>query len=307
MGDPALLPPPLPPYESPSERRRAVRESRRVMRRAGKIGLYSAGEDVAKGRDEGFVGFWFEPWWPDRRQRPIGTKAPRDGDIVPVQPEKARATPRPVGLLMAPPVGGGEQGGLVERPAHPKPTCGAVAAPLPRRRALLDTDMVLEGDGNWDDGNVAEEMEFRRGAEAQIGGIVDMEDDVYMEFEEDEEVKAEPVEKTAWNLLARYMASFKPNTKAMFTRFTDEDLDEAAQPSETVLDSVPVWVRIYAVPWGKQDDVWGRRYGNGLGKALEVDVPASEQDKKEFLRVRVNLPYNRRLQTQITTGVKGKP
>jgi hypothetical protein len=38
-----------------------------------------------------------------------------------------------------------------------------------------------------------------------------------------------------------------------------------------------------------------------------VDVPASEQEKKEFLRVRVKLPYDRRLQTQITTGVKGKP
>jgi hypothetical protein len=214
--------------------------------------------------------------------------------------------------------------------------------------------MSLEGDGNWNDGNVEEEMGFRRGAEAQIGGVVDMEDDVYMDFEEEEEIKPEPVEKTSRTLLARYMASFKPNTKAMFKYFIEEawrlrkgieysekgknyymftlfskgdydfvmrggpwifnqnamlvkELNDAAQPSEIVLNSVPVWVRIYDVPWGKQTEVWGRRYGDGLGKALEVDVPATEQDKKEFLRVRVELPYSRRLQTQITTGVKGKP
>ncbi|KAM0911782.1 hypothetical protein ACQ4PT_013257 [Festuca glaucescens] len=214
--------------------------------------------------------------------------------------------------------------------------------------------MALEEDGNWDDGNTMEEMGFRQGTKAQIGVIVDMEDDVYLEFEEEEEVKAELAEQKTWKLLARYMANFKPNTKAMFTRFTDEvlhlrigirysekgknyymvtlfskgdydfvmrggpwifnqnalivkNLDEAAQPSKSVLNSVPVWVRIYDVPWGKQNDVWGKRYGNGLGKALDVDVPASERDKKEFLRVRVNLPYDRRLQTQITTGVKGKP
>jgi hypothetical protein len=32
-----------------------------------------------------------------------------------------------------------------------------------------------------------------------------------------------------------------------------------------------------------------------------------EIKKQEFIRVRVNLPYDRRLQTQLTTGVKGKP
>jgi hypothetical protein len=84
-------------------------------------------------------------------------------------------------------------------------------------------------------------------------------------------------------------------------------LDATAQPSETKLNSVPVWVRIYDVPWGKQDETWGMRYGNGLGEAIEVDVPASKEEKKDFLRVRVRLTYDRRLQTQITTDVKGKP
>jgi hypothetical protein len=78
-------------------------------------------------------------------------------------------------------------------------------------------------------------------------------------------------------------------------------------PSENILDAVLVWVRIYDVPGEKQNKHWGMRYGNGLGKAVEVDVPDDENDMHEFLRVRVELPYNRRLQTQLTTGVKGKP
>jgi hypothetical protein len=49
------------------------------------------------------------------------------------------------------------------------------------------------------------------------------------------------------------------------------------------------------------------RYGNSLGRAMEVDVPSSEQDMNEFLRVRVDLPYSKRLQTQLTVGVKGRP
>ncbi|KAM0869076.1 hypothetical protein ACQ4PT_040910 [Festuca glaucescens] len=184
--------------------------------------------------------------------------------------ENTSATPRPFGLLMAPPVGGGDHGGLVERPAHPKPPGGVLAAPMPRRSALLDADRLLEGDVNWDDGNVQEEMGFRQGAEAQIGGIVDMEDDVYLEFDEEEVVKEEPSETKTWSLLA----------------------------------SLGSYIRCTL---GEQDDVWGKRYGKGLGEALDVDVPASEQEKKEFLRVRVKLPYDRRLQTQLTTGVKGKP
>jgi hypothetical protein len=74
-----------------------------------------------------------------------------------------------------------------------------------------------------------------------------------------------------------------------------------------VLDSVPVWVQIYDVPWDKQNKAWGMKVGNGLGRAVEVDAPADEQDMNEFLRVHVELPYDRRLQTQITTGVGGKP
>jgi hypothetical protein len=271
-----------------------------------------------------------------------------------LQFENAREATYPVGLLMAPPVGGGDKGGLVERPTRPKPTDAAEVAALPRQRAILGADGVDAGEGNWDDGDVGREPGFRQGVETQIGGVVDMEDDVYLEFEEEEEVKKEPDEAKTWQLMARYMATFKPNTVAMFTRLTEEvwhlrtgidyaekgknyymitlyskgdydfvkrggpwifnkhalivkDFDGNTQPSAIKLDAVPVWVRIYDVPFGKQDETWGMRYGDGLGEALEVDVPESELKKQEFLRVRVNLPYDRRLQTQITTGVKGKP
>jgi hypothetical protein len=116
-------------------------------------------------------------------------------------------------------------------------------------------------------------------------------------IDEEEEIKVEPAEPTTWKLLTRYMDNFKPNTNAMFKRFTDDvwhlrsgikylekgkhydmvtlfskgdydfmmrggpwilnqnalivkDLDKAAQPSETILNSVPVWAHIYDVPWG---------------------------------------------------------
>jgi hypothetical protein len=213
-------------------------------------------------------------------------------------------------------------------------------------------------DGNWDDGFMEEdELGFAQGSATQIGGVADMEDEVHLEFEEDEE-EATPImppsEPKTWKLLARYMANFKPNTKTMFKRFSEDvwclrngiryyergknyfmitlfsegdydfvmrggpwifrqhalvvkDFTVASRPSEAVLDSVPVWVRIYDVPWEKQNKLWGMRYGNGLGKAVEVDVPSDVQDMNEFLRVRVELPYNRRIQPQLSTGVKGKP
>jgi hypothetical protein len=53
--------------------------------------------------------------------------------------------------------------------------------------------MALEEYGNWDDGNTMEEMGFRQG-KAHTGGIIDIEYDVYLEFKEEERVKAEPTE-----------------------------------------------------------------------------------------------------------------
>jgi hypothetical protein len=71
--------------------------------------------------------------------------------------------------------------------------------------------------------------------------------------------------------------------------------DAKVSPSEHVLDSAPVWVWFYDVLGEKQNKIWGMRYGNGLGRAMEVDVPSDDQDMHEFLRVRVKLPYDRHL------------
>jgi hypothetical protein len=188
---------------------------------------------------------------------------------------------------------------LKDLPAR-SPTDDAEVAALLRQRAILGADRVEAGEGNWDDGEAVREPGFRQGVEAQIGGVVDMEDDVYLEFEE-EEVKKEPDEAKTWQLMARYMATFKPNTVAMFTRLTEEvwhlrtgidyaekgknyymitlyskgdyefvkrggpwifnkhalivkDFDGNTQPSAIKLDAVLVWVRIYDVPFGKQDE-----------------------------------------------------
>jgi hypothetical protein len=84
-------------------------------------------------------------------------------------------------------------------------------------------------------------------------------------------------------------------------------LDSTTSPSELILDVVPVWVHIYDVPWGKQTKSWGMKAGAGLGKAVEVDAPSDEQDMNEFLRVRVEISYNKRIQPQLAVGVKGKP
>ncbi|KAM0855584.1 hypothetical protein ACQ4PT_049695 [Festuca glaucescens] len=260
----------------------------------------------------------------------------------------------PAGLLMVPPSSGGEQGDPGEGSTRPKLLGGGRHVELFRRREEPYGDEFEASDGNWDDRRTAEEETgLRAGPETHIGGDVDMEDDVYLELDE-EEVPEVAAPRTVWKLLGRYMAQFKPSARDMFVYFDKEvwhlhtgikytelqknyymltlfsqgdyefvkrggpwifnknalivkEIKEDEQPSEMVLDRVSVWVRIYDVPWGKQKKATGMMYGQLLGRPLEVDEPTEEKDMDEFLRVRIELPYDRRLQTQITVGVKGKP
>jgi hypothetical protein len=123
----------------------------------------------------------------------------------------------------APPCGGGDQGGFTEKPNHPKLLGAAPLMVRSQPRAILDKDMDPLDDGNWDDDMEEEDMPgFQNGPEAQIGGVVDMEDDVYLEFEEEAEEPVKPNEKKTWKLLARYAANFKPNAHAMFKKFSEE-------------------------------------------------------------------------------------
>ncbi|KAM0840057.1 hypothetical protein ACQ4PT_059917 [Festuca glaucescens] len=352
MGD--SVPPP-PSYESPSERRkREYRESKQATRRERDEVLsgiqcgYAGGEAVEhsiKPRVGEYVdrqipeihehSDTFDPGrCPDRIYTRVMESAKGKEGVVGGGRGRRRRTgneipawrKQPVerfGLLTAPPDGGGDQGGFGENPTRPKPTGGSPMVPLLRSREGPSQEHTEATDGNWDDGAEAEEEPgLRQGSERQIGGTVNMEDDVFLEFEEDDEVVAAPSAPTAWKLLARYMANFKPSAKSMFAYFADEvwhlrtgvkysergknyymvtlfsqgdfdfvshggpwifkknallvkKLDNEARPSETILDSLPIWVRMYDIPWGKQDEETGMQYGNGLGKALEVDVPGS--------------------------------
>ncbi|KAM0929264.1 hypothetical protein ACQ4PT_001709 [Festuca glaucescens] len=78
------------------------------------------------------------------------------------------------------------------------------------------------------------------------------------------------------------------------------------RPSATDLTSIPMWVKMYDVPWDKQTDENGRKWGSRLGKVTEVDVDASGTKFRDFLRVRIEIPINKRLQTKLTTSVKGR-
>ncbi|KAM0859523.1 hypothetical protein ACQ4PT_047154 [Festuca glaucescens] len=259
----------------------------------------------------------------------------------------------PAGLLMMPPGSGGDYGEPGEGSARPKLLGDSQLGLLRGRLGVLDVESDDGADGNWDDSHGGgEEPGLWQSVGEQLGGTVDMDDDLFLELDEDEP----PMEKgprTEWKILARYRAQQRPSTHDMFAYFkgvwrlrttirytklqknyymimlfSQGDFDfvirggpwifnrnalpvkaveDELQPSEMILDSVPIWVRLYNVPWGKQKKEPGMKYGNLLGKALEVDAPTSEKDMNEFLRVRVELPYDRRLQTQITTGITGHP
>ncbi|KAK1643739.1 hypothetical protein QYE76_061544 [Lolium multiflorum] len=77
------------------------------------------------------------------------------------------------------------------------------------------------------------------------------------------------------------------------------------RPSATDLTSMPIWVKMYDVPWDKQNEANGRKWGSRLGRVVEVD--ADKSTYRDFLRVRIEIPINKRLETHITTGVKDRP
>jgi hypothetical protein len=78
------------------------------------------------------------------------------------------------------------------------------------------------------------------------------------------------------------------------------------QPSETVLDSVRLWVRFFNVPWNKQTEAYGRLIGSKLGKVVEVDVDKEGLVLCDYLRVRIDWPLNQRLLARFKTTIKGQ-
>jgi hypothetical protein len=77
----------------------------------------------------------------------------------------------------------------------------------------MDLEVGTMDDGNWDDSIMEEEeLGFTQGPAMQIGGVADMEDEVHLEFDEDEDEVQPPLrEPKTWKLMARYMANLNPN------------------------------------------------------------------------------------------------
>jgi hypothetical protein len=86
-----------------------------------------------------------------------------------------------------------------------------------------------------------------------------------------------------------------------------QPLKGSERPPETDLNAVPIWVKMYDVPWDKQTVANGRKWGSRLGNVIVVDVDKDGAQFRDFLRVRIQIPINKRLQTKLTTGVMGKP
>ncbi|KAM0895064.1 hypothetical protein ACQ4PT_024054 [Festuca glaucescens] len=78
---------------------------------------------------------------------------------------------------------------------------------------------------------------------------------------------------------------------------------EGARPSETVLNSVPLWVQVYDVPWNRKKKSTAQLIGANLGKYLEVDLDADGRSPYDFLRVRIDIPVDRCLKPSITTQI----
>ncbi|KAM0927972.1 hypothetical protein ACQ4PT_002186 [Festuca glaucescens] len=78
------------------------------------------------------------------------------------------------------------------------------------------------------------------------------------------------------------------------------------RPSETELNTVPLWVHVYDMPWNRQKKGTAMQIGNRLGKYLTADLDAEGNSPYDFLRVRVEIPIDQRLKQSITTQVKGK-
>ncbi|KAM0847292.1 hypothetical protein ACQ4PT_055111 [Festuca glaucescens] len=182
---------------------------------------------------------------------------------------------KPSASAMASAQGGGDQGGSGEDPTRQKPRSG---------RALL-----LEGNKAFSDGYVVEEVSSsnwhapaREGLGADeddlLVGEVDMEDDAFVE----EEPYVDPAPAPApWRLMERYLGQTSPSAETLKVHFTKD------------------------VPWDKQTDANGRKWGSKLGKVVAVDADKSKY--RDFLCVRIEILINKRLQTKITTRVKDRP
>ncbi|KAM0874926.1 hypothetical protein ACQ4PT_037120 [Festuca glaucescens] len=84
-------------------------------------------------------------------------------------------------------------------------------------------------------------------------------------------------------------------------------LNDKAQPSDVILDTVCMWVRFYDVPWGKQTKEYGELLGSKFGRVVGVDVDAVGVELSDYLRVRIDWPLSQHLLARFKAAVKGQP
>ncbi|KAM0834033.1 hypothetical protein ACQ4PT_063887 [Festuca glaucescens] len=77
-----------------------------------------------------------------------------------------------------------------------------------------------------------------------------------------------------------------------------------SKSSETILNTVPLWVQVYDLPWNRQKKSTAQLIANRLGNFLEADLNAEGNIPYDFLRVRFEIPIDRGLRQSITTQVK---
>ncbi|KAM0834186.1 hypothetical protein ACQ4PT_063778 [Festuca glaucescens] len=209
----------------------------------------------------------------------------------------------------------GEQGGADEAPTRLKLLAGASSRSASTRSRMLEIGFEVPKNGNWH----GEEKEGLTGLDGLLEGEVDMEDDDVLVLEEEEEEEQPP---EVWRL--RTGVNFAPMGKNWFkiTLYSQGDFNFVSQggpwiyrgypllvakvqgerrPSETVLNTVPLWVYVYDMPWNRQKKGTAMLIGGKLGKYLEADLDAEGKSPYDFLRVRVEIPIDRRLQQSITT------
>ncbi|EEE51985.1 hypothetical protein OsJ_33665 [Oryza sativa Japonica Group] len=86
------------------------------------------------------------------------------------------------------------------------------------------------------------------------------------------------------------------------------EFDGLTCPSKILLNSVPIWVRIYDLPLVLMIQARGKLYGSKLSNVREVDVVTDGLNKYDFFRIRVDLPVNHPLKAKIAikVAVQGK-
>lgn len=84
------------------------------------------------------------------------------------------------------------------------------------------------------------------------------------------------------------------------------DFDGLTSPSMVPLETVPIWVRIYDLPLVMMNIARGELLGSRIGRVREVDVKEDGCSKHDFFRIRVDLPVNQPLKTQLAVKIKLK-